>query len=287
MKNVLVTGADRVVGANLAAVLADHYQVVAVSPTGTHIADCECLALDLTDQLAVREFVENTQPDIIVHCSTTSESSWGDEPDVTNEALCVANLAEVVDAKLVLVSGDQVYRGPWLFHAEHSDCLAATDVANSIHECEELVLATDGLVLRTHVLGWAPMGNGLLESMLSDLERGVPFRSAHFATPIAASRLAEVVCECLTSNLSGVFNIAGAERCSPFRFASSLAVHFHLPHPISLDEDAQYETSMRCDLIRGSLGIVLPTLSESIEAFSLQQETQLAAFGGASLARAA
>lgn len=291
MKNVLVTGADRVVGANLAAVLAEQFRVLAVSPNGTQIAGCECSALDVTDPLSVQHFIAEAGADAIIHCSPTAESSWGDRSKNRGGTRTVRNLrtaAQSIDAKLVLVSGDQIYRGPWLFHSEQSDCRTDNPVAREINECEDIVLTSDtGLVLRTHVLGWSPDGSGLLESMLSNLEQGVPFGFAHYATPIAATRFAEIAAQCLTSDLSGVFNVGGAERCHQFGFASTLALHFDLPEPIAADTGNETEATLGSDSIRKSLGISLPTANETVSVLEAEQESRTAAFSVPTLSRAA
>ncbi len=291
MKNVLITNADRVTGANLAAVLAESYRVVAVNSTGVSIAGCRDAAVDLTDPLLVRRLVGSEAPDVIIHCCNSASSGWSEGTGASAEGRCVANVvsaADANDAKVVLVSGDQIFRGPWLFHSEESDCIADTESAREALAAEEMVLGVSGgLVLRTRVVGWSPTGRGELESMLDDLEAGRELGFGHHATPIGATRFAEIVTECLTHDLAGVFNVGGAERCSAFGFASALARQFDLPRPVSCDFDVAHETSLRSNLICRTLQVTLPTANETASELEFEKDDRLVAFAALPAARAA
>lgn len=291
MKKILITNADRVVGANLAVVLAGDYRVVAVGSTEVTIGGCGDATVELTDALAVRRLIAAESPQVIIHCSPSAAGCWGEAVQSPAEERCVQNLvsaAEAVDARLVLVTGDQIFRGPWLFHTEDSDCIAETESARQALTCEEMVLGLgEGLVLRTRVVGWSPTGNGELEAMLADLENGRPFGFGHHATPTGATRFAEIVAECLSHELTGVFNVGGAERCSAFGFASALARHFDLPRPTSTDADIASETSLRSNRICKTLELTLPTVNETAADLQFEYDDRRVAFSALPAARAA
>lgn len=283
MQKLIITGANRVVGANLAAVLSGDFTVTAVSTATTTIAGCENARCDLAATLQVQKLFATSECDVIVHCGALADSSWG-ECDYAKEKLIVSNLREAAEkcgAKLVLVSTDSVYRGPWLFHSEGSECMADGKQAKQVAACEAIVLELDdAIVLRTNVIGWAPDGNGPLETMLDQLNEEVGFRYGHYATPMSASRFAAIVGSALAANLSGTFNVGGAERTSPYGFACALATGFDLGSPNSVASDTHNETSLSSISVRNALGIVLPTLSETIDELVLELDDRIAAFEG-------
>jgi len=291
VKNILITNADRVVGANLAAVLAEDYRVVAVGSTAASVAGCGAATVKLTDALSVRRLLAAEAPDVIIHCSTSAASGWNAAQETSDDARCVENLssaAKATDAKMVLVTGDQVFRGPWLFHSEESECLADTQPAQDALACEKMVRGVPGgLVLRTRVVGWSPTGRGELESMLDDLEIGADFGFGHHATPIGATRFSEIVAGSLDYDLAGIFNVGGAERCSAFGFASALARQFDLPRPVSSDSDVANETSLRSNLICRTLQVTLPTVNETAAELEFEHDDRRIAFAALPAARAA
>lgn len=284
MKKILITGANRVAGANLAAVLASQFQVTATSPTKTTIAGCQNLTCQLDETLAAQHLLATVEPDVVVHCGAIAEGAWNTENATAAEKLVVHNLCRAADnlgCRFVLVSGDQVYRGPWMFHSESSDCLATSSQAKTTFQCEKQVLELeDALVLRTHILGWSPNDDGFVESALAQLEDGEEFGFAHFATPISATRFADIVVQAIEQELTGTYNVGGAERCSEFGVAAALATEFELAHPIARDADTPAETTMRSSELRSRLFVTLPTLREIVAELFEEQEERTAAFAG-------
>lgn len=286
MKKILITGTDSVAGANLAAVLAEQFAVTAVSPVRPTIAGCQNLACELDETLAAQHLISTVGPDVVVHCGPLAENSWSGNQVPASEKLVVGNVCSAsreLDCRVILVSSDQVYRGPWMFHTESSDCLATSAQANLIRECEELVLELPrATVLRTHVVGWSPTKAGFVESALDKLEAGDHFDFGHFATPIGASRFAMIVAEAIEHDLSGTYNLGGAERCCPFGMAVALSSEFDQPHPVALTGAAPTETTLRSTAIRGKLQVALPTLRETVEELFEEHDDRLAAFAGQS-----
>lgn len=282
MKTLLITGADHVAGANLAAVLSDHFRVVTLSASPTAITGCESHVCSADDSGSVQTVFHSVRPDVVIHCGHAAETSWTqpgtDSDSPTLQALC--SLAPEHDCRVVFISSDQVYRGPWMFHTEDSDCLERSTASQSITACEDLVRETPGgLVLRTNIIGWSPAGDGFLEDTIARLESGQPFDFGHFATPIAAGRFAEIVRASLDIGLSGVFNIGGAERVTPFTFAEAVAKQFDLPQPTPVAESVAVETSLRCRAIRQAVSIPLPTLRETVELIFEEREADESEFG--------
>ncbi|MFK7819321.1 MAG: sugar nucleotide-binding protein [Planctomycetaceae bacterium] len=291
MKKILITGAGGVTGGNLAAVLAGQFDVTATNFERTTIAGCRNLTCQLDESLAVQVLFSTVEPDVAIHCGAFADSSWNRTEVDATETQVVRNLcktAEAMNCRFVMVSSDAVYRGPWMFHTEDSECRATTRAAKLARQCEELVLAlTSSLILRTNVVGWSPSRDQLVESFLGDLMDGNEFEFGHFTTPIGATQFAGVVADAVAAELSGIYNVGGAERCSPYGFASVLSKEFELPLPISSEAAAPLETSLRSAAIRERLFVGLPTLKGTVRQLFEEHDDRVAAFAGVSKQAAA
>lgn len=279
MKTLLITDVDGVAGSNLAAVLSDHYRIFTVGRTVIP----GCTAVD--ESRAIAEVISTLRPAIIVHCGPGAESSWSASAAQVSAAdiQITASLCEAADSagsRVVFLSSDMVYRGPWMFHSEDSECLAADNAAINLVQCESAVLANpQNLVLRTNILGWSPAGQGVVESLMRQLELGRSVDFGHHATPVSASCFASIIETVIEQELSGLFNFGGAERTTPFGVAAELAERFGLPQPVAATESLARETTMQCRQMRRVLNVALPTLAETIEELCADREERLAAFG--------
>lgn len=282
MIKLLVVGVDTVVGANLAASLSQKHRVSTWAATpGYDIA--HCAALDPAD--APGAVISRCRPDWIFYCGPAARSCW--EPDaqskiedaIVAEAQEWALAAHQAGARLVMVSSDAVFTGPWMFHDEESHATCTSYQAQVIRAAEQQVLehCPGALIVRTNAFGWSagPEGTGWIESMLADIEtrRFVQQDHIRHATPILASDLAEIIDRACQENLSGIYHVAGAERLSPLKFAQRLADLFDLPwlamrKETSLTEIPQGfgagECSLQTKQIRKDLCVAMPLLSEGL-----------------------
>ena len=194
----------------------------------------------------------------------------------------LAAAAQDAGCRLVVISSDQVYSGPWMFHDESSMCLSHSDSARAVLEAELVALAVPGaLVVRTHAVGWSPDSSGLLEVVAEACAAGTPLSYTHFATPIAATRLAEMLSAAIQQGLSGLFNVAGAERTSLFGFAAALARELDCPRPEPAGAGLSQETTLRSRRICQRLSLPLPMLGETVERLAEEREKVMAALAGA------
>lgn len=289
MENLLIVGVDTVVGANIAATLADRRRVFTLAAErGFEIPNCA--ALDPED--APRKSVEKAAPEIIVLCGASARSNW--EPQTSSfirdtlvgDCRLWAQLAQETGAKLVMVSSDAVFTGPWMFHVEESSALCKSYQAQVIRAAEAQVTeeCENSLILRTNAFGWSPRGNkGWLETMLLEIgnRRVVEQDYIRHATPILASDLAEILDRACQENLTGIYHAAGAERLCPLAFAQRLADTFDLPwlairKEAALTEPPQGfgegECSLQTKKIRKALCVAMPLLSEGLHRLREQSE---------------
>lgn len=291
MNKTLVVGIETVVGANIAAKLAEDQCVVGLAAArGVSIDGIEQVHLPHNPD-AIQQLIVDHAPDEVVYCGPESRSGW--EPDCgdalsesTVEAAAMwAAAAKEAAAGFTLISSDAVFTGPWMFHDEESLALCQSRAAALIRETEKRVTQAcpSALIVRTNAFGWSPLGErGWLESLMADIENHQVLDCDFIghATPILATDLAFILCRAWDEGLRGVYHIAGAERISPLQFAQRLADHFELPWLTLRDEETLNEvrtgfgageTSLQTKTIRKALCVAMPMLSEGLARLRAQQ----------------
>ncbi len=288
---ILVVGAETVVGANLSTQLADRYDIFAASLGGRlDLAGCRVLP-ETGARLSVERTVAEVCPQTVILCGPAARSSWETSAlkSLKSESFdgmrSWAAAAAAAGSRVVLMSSDAVFTGPWMFHDEDGESHCPTPAASAIRalEAEIVDLADDSLIVRTNAYGWSPSSTtGWLETTLALIEarRPIQLDPVRHATPILATDLAEIVEKMLLENLSGVYHVAGAERISPMGFAQRLAGQFNLPWIPARKPSIQTETpagfgagecSLQTRKVRRDLCIPMPLLSESLERLESQQ----------------
>ncbi|HVJ85050.1 MAG TPA: sugar nucleotide-binding protein [Caulifigura sp.] len=291
MNPILVVGAETVVGANLSIHLADQYDVFAASLAGRlELAGCRVLP-ETGSQLSPERTIAEVCPQTVVLCGPAARSSWdaASMKSLRAESLdgmrAWAAAAAKAGAKVVLISSDAVFTGPWMFHDEEGESHCATPAATAIRALEEDVadLSENTLIVRTNAYGWSPSeAGGWLENILALIEarRPIQLDPVRHATPILATDLADILEKMLVENLTGTYHVAGAERISPMGFAQRLAGQFNLPwipaRKSSIQTEAPIgfgagECSLQTRKLRLDLCIPMPLLSESLGRLEGQQ----------------
>ncbi len=290
VERLLVVGIDTVVGANLAAQLADRFHVIGLSAAEEiAIEGCETAAVPLGDTHSARQAIALYRPDRVVLCQAAGDSSWhAGAADLGTVAVSTGAWIEAAQAAnngLTLLSSDAVFTGPWMFHTESCDSFCQANEAQTLRSLEQAALkGSNSLVVRTHPYGWSPqLDGGWIDEMLAALEADTPpvFDCVAHSTPILATDLADVLATAWHAGLTGLHHIAGAERTNPHRFACALARVFDLAPPQSLwlaptataaNGFARGEASLHTRSIRKTLGIGLPMLVEGLERLRAQHD---------------
>jgi dTDP-4-dehydrorhamnose reductase len=287
MEKLLIAGVDSVVGANLAAHLADKYEVLGTSGTAhVSIDGCDSAFAPANDAHAVRQVVTGDRPDRIIVCQAAGDSPWHRvagriSPSAAIESARLwSRTASDLGIPLTLISSDAIFTGPWMFHAESSNSYCSSPQARSLRATEEWVLQNcpQALIVRTHPYGWSPLAEGpcWIEGIVAALESDRPgiFECTPHATPILATDLAEMLPPSWEAGLSGIYHIAGAERVNPHRFVCALARIFDLAPPrasilapaeISSGAYGQGETSLRTQAFHRAVGLPMPMLIEGLQ----------------------
>ncbi len=288
MDKLLVTGVEGLVGSNVAAVLAEHCQVVGVSH-GSAQAPYRVIACDPNDPLELAAIADAESPRWLIHCGPLSRCGWDaaemPSPDAEHESHVAASLAAAArrsGARLAVVLSDAVFAGPRLFHTEASTPTAGGRFAAAARAVEQVLTDSEVLMVRTHAYGWSPRGAqpNYAEACWQLLSQGEPCEvdAQRHATPILATDLAVLIYRALRARLHGLIHIAGAERTSPFRFAAELALACNFAgRLVRLKDEAPRrphadETSLNTHRVRRELETPLPLLREGLSRFAEQAD---------------
>ena len=92
---------------------------------GTAVTTAPYVSLDITDQATVEKVITEIHPDVIVHCAAWTAVDMAEDDDKVAKVRAInaggtqniANVAKVIDAKMVYISTDYVFDGqgetPW------------------------------------------------------------------------------------------------------------------------------------------------------------------------------
>lgn len=290
MEKLLVTRTDTLIGANAVAAPPAGCERVEVGETGTAYGFRSAETLyEGTNELC--ETIRRERPQMVLHAGAISWSNWdvaGTDGaridarcDVRREAKLLTALAQTcqeVGARLIVAATDAIFCGPRMFHGEDGRSFAGTPAAKAARQIEQVLFDTQALVLRGHVYGWMPAAGATnyAERMFHALTAELPYRvdARRHASPILATDFVQLACDAARGGLFGLFNLTGAERTSPFRFAAELAAALGVPGcNVRLESVASTggpyrdETSLAVGLIRDQLQRPLPMLREGLARF--------------------
>ena len=289
MDTILVVGIESVAGANIAATLQDSSSIVGISAVpGIQVDGCRIHQGGGT----IEQQINAIGPDRIIFCGNSSRSTW-DNSDTRragfDDSLAVdwANAAGAARIEFTMISSDAIFTGPWMSHAEDDAHFCETPQAERLRQIESEVLCSHSraLVVRCNTFGWSPNTEapGFAESMLSDLETGgrtsIPFLC--HSGPILATELALMLSQAHVAGLSGFLHLGSAERINPFQFAERLAESAgtqppQFPNGTTLHTPVEGfgsgETMLNCRRASTLLGVRLPLISDSIDAFLAQAD---------------
>ena len=308
-----VTGGTGFVGSNIVKVFVDRHGVDVVCPVNRFVPDDPTYAvepLDLLDSEAVRASVRNAQPDVIVHSMILNDFArlyadrrlaW-DSYVGTTETL--ADVANEVGAKLILVSTDWVFDGTQTRADE-------TTPPNPINYYGVLKMASEQVALTradraavARVSGvngvhWArpttereqDCGFGyFVLSLVDALSEGRTFAVWEgddinmVATPSLASQCGELMHRrAVVDDATGVFHCCGADATGRMELARAACAAFDL-NPSLLttgpaDPDSMpgspipYDTSLGVDRTEAILGVAPLSTDDLLARFRLELES--------------
>ncbi len=247
MKNVLVTGANGLLGQKLVEMLlpfANQYQIIATARgenrakiTKGYIYE----SLDITNVDEVSTIFEKYQPDAVIHgaamtnvdqCEDQKELCWDAN---VNAVLYIVNECKKYNSKLIHVSTDFIFDGKNGPYSENAEANPLSYYGESKLAAEKIVqnsglqwaIARTVLVYgvindpsRTNIVLWA---KNALES-----QKEIFVVDDQFRTPTLAEDLAEGCIKILLMEKEGIFNISGKDFLSVFQMVQKVAEFYDL-----------------------------------------------------------
>lgn len=217
----------------------------------------------------------------IILCGDASTSSWdrrfGSLRRDRDLVPRYCRLVKRTGARLVYISSDAVFGGPWVFHDDDCTHYRRSQIAQQLRSIEQRVLKSSrNLVVRTNAL--ADVSGTWLNQLRQSFRSPVPQRlvANRYATPLAAGRLALLLDHVLQTPAAGIVHLAGAERLSPWSFATEIAraESFNVQCPLPSLDQQPGEQSLRCTRALNELQLRMPTLCQTIS------ELTIGAFAG-------
>jgi dTDP-4-dehydrorhamnose reductase len=232
MKRILITGASGDLGRPLSQLAAREADVVGTFLTHAHIGGGRAAQIDLTEQDAVFELIENVRPDVIIH---TAVSDRGPTAAIPRAARNVAGAAQEMDIRLITLSTDMIFDGTAPSYSERSLPSPISDYGRAKAESEAacLDLHTNSVIVRTSLIYDFDTDNRQISWMLNrilDNDR-VPLFIDEIRSPVYVWNLAAALLELAASNFTGTLNIAGPEPLSRYEYG------VHLLHALGFEAD--------------------------------------------------
>jgi dTDP-4-dehydrorhamnose reductase len=199
------------------------------------VPNIELHRLDLTNLVAVAQFVRKIQPQIIIHsaalanldtCEAQKDWAWRTNVDA---ARMIAAVGRELGSRLIHVSTDMVFDGKKGNYEENDPLEPISYYGYSKRAAEEAVLRAypEALVVRVALLYGFPAagGNSFSAEIFHSLRAGqrVKVFADQFRTPIWAGNAAAAIMELAENGRRGVLHLAGSERISRAEFARELA----------------------------------------------------------------
>jgi dTDP-4-dehydrorhamnose reductase len=297
VKKLLITGASGQLGLNLALYAQRQgYDVIGWSNRQSLAkAPFAVDQFDLTDTEHLREKLEATAPDLVVHSAALANLEACDK----NPELAYLLNAEIpgflalnlkrMGVPLLHISTDAVFDGTKGDYNETDMPNPINTYAHSKLMGEENVISEfkDAIIGRVVFFGWTLTGKrSLAEFFYNRLktEETVNGFTDMIFTPLYVEHLAKLLLEALEKELHGIYHFFGNQAASKYAFGVSLAREFgfdeSLVSPISVG-DSELTTkrslnlSMNNNKLRGALGHELPGIFEGLKALHLAEDMGL------------
>jgi len=267
VNRILIVGIDTVAGRSLADKLSGTCDLAGLwFRTPTALSGVTATKINRT---ALSEHAATATT--VVFCGAASQSSWNRNFGTFRAedkwlTPCIL-AAKASDSRMVFVSSDAVFSGPWVFHDDDSVAHSEESSAEQLRRFESQVQQLkNSLIVRTNIVD----GKGMVQDALRAVEKGrsVSVDAGTYATPVTRSAFASSLVDCLAAGMTGYVNIAGAERTSPFQLVTLLATNLECDaHRIvaKFDTEKPVERSLRCLRLRHELKQLPSLLKDTLE----------------------
>jgi dTDP-4-dehydrorhamnose reductase len=255
---ILVTGSNGLLGQHLVKLLCETnlYDVVATGKGECRFplqafSQCNYFALDITDGIAVNDFLLKHKPNIIIHAAAITQP----DPCELNPVECwnvnvtaarfLVSAAESIAAKFIYISTDFIFDGT-------SGPYKETDIPNPVNYYGSSKLTAEKAVMESR-LQWAIVrtvlvygnilaGNrsNIISWVKENLQNNKPIQVVgdQWRTPTYVEDLAKGILLVVEKNVNGIYHISGEEGMSPYDMAIAVADYLHLDKSLMTEVNA-------------------------------------------------
>jgi dTDP-4-dehydrorhamnose reductase len=241
-ERLLITGGSGLLGSNIARLAINNFEVFATyNSHPIQISGCRFVPLDIRGQQQVISLFKEIKPDLVIHtaalidvdyCEDHAEEAWLTNVEGTENVVLATR---EVGAKMLYISTDSVFNGKKGMYSEEDVPDPVNIYAKTKLEGEQRVQRwlPDSIIIRTAFYGWSSSNSSrvsLAEWVVNGLREGrtLPMFTDVFFSPIFVDNLVKIIIEMYGKGLSGIYHVAGSERCSKYDFGQEIAQAFGL-----------------------------------------------------------
>ena len=232
--NILITGANGMLGSCLSTVLGDLGSLYLTSSSETSLVSSSqnYFQKDLLDA-DYHDLINWSTPDIIIHCAAITDLSYCEKNPNVAFSVNSDSLAKLLvlcpNSQIIFISSDAIY-GDHCLSSIHSSPSPTTIYGLTKLKAEEFLTSSNNdnyAVVRTTIVGphmyreCTSFVGWLLKSLRNS--QSISLYSDNYFSPISIWDLASEIRFILLNKIKGIWNISGSESCSKFEFGSKLA----------------------------------------------------------------
>ena len=240
---ILITGSNGLLGSNLVRYFSsdNRYEVFSTSLSPSYTSQIDnFIRGDLMDAIFVDHLISDIKPDVIINTvSLVNIDKCEDDPRLAHlltvkTAENVAKSDRLTGTRLIYISTDHLFNGSKSCYSEN-DRPEPVNVYGKVKleaESKTYDIHPDTAIIRTNFYGWSHIHHPPTfgEWVFNSLDQRIPITlfTDYYFTPIEVTYLAEALEKVINSELTGIINIAGSQRCSKYEFGIALADIFRM-----------------------------------------------------------
>lgn len=238
---ITIIGAGSTTAASLIPILLQEtdapLQLVSSRPLAYEDVRITQSTIDVRDKNVLKETIMKSQPEVIINlaavtnvdkCESDKQTCWDVNVTLVEN---LARLARIVDARMVHVSTDYVFDGQKGPYAEtavpHPISYYGKSKLAGENAC--IVGSMQAAVVRTNVV-YGPFVErpDFVHWVLDALESRTPIRVVNdqYSNPTYVDDISESILRIIQKKRSGIYHVGGADYCSRYEFALSIAEFF-------------------------------------------------------------
>jgi dTDP-4-dehydrorhamnose reductase len=247
-----ITGASGMFGSCLLQLLSKKYEIAATSRTkGLEKNNIKWCCFDLTNFKLLEKWLNETKPDVLIHCAAIVNVDYCEENEEKAIALhfettqVISKYLDLNNSRLIYISTDSVFDGKKKSFYCESDITSPLNIyANTKLMGEKSALSfNNGLVLRTNIVGWTQKrSTSFFEWLLQSLINKEPINLFHdvYFSPISVYDFSLVIEMIIEYPIFGLYHCGARDKISKFEFGIAMSKLFQLSslniNKISVDD---------------------------------------------------